>query len=98
MVIPILTHSRDVPPHLDSDSALKITSLKVSESLKEVKGPIDNIPENAKIINFKSEKIFSSHDWDKCKVKLWVISTINYGYDYLRQLELKQGYELTVSD
>jgi hypothetical protein len=53
----IPTHSRDTPPHLDSDSTLKVTDLKVNEILESVEGPIDDIPESANIVNFKYEDI-----------------------------------------
>ena len=49
-VTPIPTHFRDTPPHLDSDLAFKLTDLKVNESLEEVKGPINDIPEDTRII------------------------------------------------
>jgi len=51
LVTPIHTHSRDTPPHLDSDSGFELTSIKSNEALEEVKGPIFHIPKDATIVN-----------------------------------------------
>ena len=56
-VTPIPTHSRDTPLHLDSDSGFKLTDLKVSEALEEVREPIFCIPKDAKIVNVKPKEL-----------------------------------------
>ena len=35
-VTPIPTHSRDTPPHFDSDLGFESTSIQISEALREV--------------------------------------------------------------
>jgi len=57
LVTLIPMHSRDTPPHLNNISNFKLTDLKVSKILEDVRGPIDDIPEEARIINFESEEI-----------------------------------------
>ena len=97
----IPTHSRDTPPHIDSDSTPKVTDLKVNETLESIEGLIDNIPEGAKIVNYKSEaipRLLSPHDCVKAKPKLRIIKAIELGYGYLRQPTLKQSFELTCSN
>ncbi len=56
-VTPIPTHSRDTPPHLDSDSAFEVTDLKSNEKLEVIEGPIDDIPESAEIVNFENREL-----------------------------------------
>jgi hypothetical protein len=50
------THSRDTPS-FGSDFVPELTALKVSKFLDKVEGPLDNIPENARITDFISEEI-----------------------------------------
>ena len=83
----IPTHSRDTPPHLDSDSAFEVTDLKTNEILESIKGPIDDIPESAKIVNFVSGDIpglFSPRHCDQLEAKLRIMKAIKLGHDYLR--------------
>ena len=85
-VTPIPSHSRDTPPHLDSDSVSELTELKVSKSLDYVEGPINNIPENTKITDNMSKempRLFSPCHCIKLKAKLHIMKAIKYGYDYL---------------
>ena len=86
-VTPIPSHSRDTPPHLDSDSVSELTELKVSKSLDYVKGPINDIPEDTKITNYTSEempRLFSPCHCIKLEAKLCIMKVIKYSYDYLR--------------
>ena len=101
LVTLIHTYSRDTPPHLDSNSILEVTDLKVNKFLKSVEGPIDNIPEGTKIANFKSEDIpglFSPHHCVEVEAKLRIMKAIKLGHNYLHQPTLKQGLDLTHSN
>ena len=73
LVTLIPTHSRDTPPHLDSDSTLEGTDVKVNKILESIEGLIDNILEGAKIVNFKSDdipRLFSPCHCVKVEAKL----------------------------
>src|SRR6202050_1602358 len=88
-VTPIPSHARDTPPHLDNDSVSKLVELKVSDSLRRVEGPIDNVPEDAKIINYESGAmpgLFSPCHCIERQAKLRILNAIQYGYDYLCRL------------
>jgi hypothetical protein len=96
----IPTHSRDIPS-FDSNSVSRLTALEVSEFLEEVNGPLDNITENAKIAYFKLERIPGNCAINHCiviKTQLRIFKALQYGYDYLQQLELKQSSEITHSN
>ena len=91
-VTPIPSHARDTPPHLDNDSVSELIEPKVSDSLGKVKGPIDDIPENAKIINYESRVmpgLFSPCHCIENEAKLCIMKVIEYGYDYLHRPTLK---------
>jgi hypothetical protein len=99
----IPTHSRDTTPHLDSDSAFKVTHLKVNEILEGIKGLIDDILEDAKIVNFNSDSndipgLLSPCHCVEVKTKLWIMKVIKLGYNYLCRPTLKQSLELTCSN
>jgi hypothetical protein len=99
-VTPIPMHSRDIPPHLDKILNFKLADLKVSKSLEDVRGPIDNIPEEARIINCESQEIlglFSPCHCIELEAKIQIMKSIKYGYDYLKRLALKLSFELTHS-
>ena len=90
-VTPIPSHARDTPPHLDNDSVSKLVELKVSDSLRRVEGPIDNVPEDAKIINYESGAmpgLFSLRHCIERQAKLRILNVIQYRYDYLRRTTL----------
>ena len=100
-VTPIPSHSRDTPPHFDSDSVSELTELKFSDSLNRVEGPIDDIPENAKMINYEPGVIpglFSPCHCIENEAKLHIMKAIKYGYNYLHCPALKQSFELTCSN
>jgi len=66
----------------------KLADLKVSESLEDVRGPMDNIPEEARIINFECEgipRLFSPHHCIELKAKIWIMKAVKCGYDYLKR-------------
>ena len=86
-VTPIPSHSRDTPPHFDSDSVSELTELKVSDSLNRVEGPIDDIPENAKITNYEfgaMPGLFSLCHCIENEAKFCIMEALRYGYAYLR--------------
>ena len=47
---------REGPPHLKANSTPRLTGHDVKE-LKDVEGPLENIPEDAKINNFKTDEL-----------------------------------------
>ena len=84
LVTPIPTHSRDTPPHLDSDSGFELTNLKISEALEEVGGPIFHILKDATIVNAKPEEIrdfFSPPHYSEHKIQLCIETAIKCGFD-----------------
>ena len=84
-VTPIPTHSRNTLPHLDNDSVFKLTELKVSKSLEHVKGPMDDVPEDARIVNIKSKEIprpFLVYYCVEPKARLHIVNAIKYSYDF----------------
>src|SRR6202050_3768283 len=100
-VTPIPSHVRDTPPHLDNDLVSELVELKVSDSLRKVEGPIGDVPEDTKIINYESGAmpgLFSPHHCVEHQAKLRIMNTIQYRYDYLRCLTLKRSFELTWSN
>jgi len=97
----IPTHSRDTPPHLDSDSTFEVTNLKSDEKLEVIEGPIDNIPESAEIVNFENGELpglFLPHHCKKSDAKSSIKKAIKLGHNYLRQPTLKQSFDLTGSN
>src|SRR6202050_1932716 len=95
-VTPIPSHARDTPPHLDNDSVSELVELKVSDSLRKVEGPIDDVPKDAKIINHESGAmpgLFSPR-----QAKLRILKPLQYGYDYFRRPTLNRSFELTHSN
>ena len=100
-VTPIPTHSRDTPPHLDSDSGFELTSIKVSDALEEVGGSIFHIPKDATIVNVKREEIrdfFAPPHYSEHEIQLCTETAIEYGIDYLRRSEFEQTAGLACSD
>src|ERR1700683_1484325 len=88
LVTPIPSHARDTPPHLDNDSVSKLVELKVSDSLRRVEGPIDNVPEDAKIINYESGAmpgLSSQCDGVEHQANLRIMNAIQYRYNYLHR-------------
>ena len=99
-VTPIPMHSRDTPPHLNNILNFELADLKASKSLEDIRGSIDDIPEEVRIINFESEEIprlFLLHHCVELEAKIQIMKAIKYGYDYLKRLTLKLSFELTRS-
>lgn len=93
-------HSRDTPPHLNNILNFELADLKASKSLEDIRGSIDDIPEEVRIINFESEEIprlFSLHHCVELEAKIQIMKAIKYGYDYLKRLTLKLSFKLTCS-
>ena len=100
-VTPIPTHTMDTPPHLDSDLGFKLTNIKISEALEEVRGPIFRIPKDATIVNVKPEEIrdfFSPPHYSEHEIQLRTETAIKYRIDYLRRSEFEQTAGLAHSD
>ena len=49
-------HLREAPPHLEGGSVPKLTGHDVKE-LREVEGPLENIPKDVKINNFETDEL-----------------------------------------
>jgi len=101
LVTPIPTHSRDTPPHLDSNSGFELTNIKIGKALEEVRGPIFCILKDATIVNAKPEEIhdfFSPPHYSEHKIQLRTETAIEYGIDYIRRSEFKQTTGLAHSD
>ena len=100
-VTPIPSHARDTPPHLDNDSVSELVELKVSDSLRKVEGPIDDVPKDAKIVNYESGAmpgLFSPRHCVERQAKLRILNALEYGYKYLRRPTLNRSFELTRSN
>ena len=101
LVTPIPTHSRDTPPHFDSDSTFEVTNLKSNEKLEVVEGPIDDILESAEIVNFETRelpRLFSPHHCKQSDAKSRIKEAIKLVHDYLCRPILQQSFELTCSN
>ena len=96
----ISTHSQ-ATHSFDSNSVPGLTALKVSKILEEVSGPLDNIPENTQITDFELERIPRTGTLNHCieiRTQLRIFKALQYGYDDLQRLELKQSSEITCSN
>ena len=63
---------REAPPHLEGDSVPKLTGHDVKE-LREVEGPLENIPEDVKINNFETDelpRLFVPHHCNELNAKI----------------------------
>jgi hypothetical protein len=52
-----LAFSRDTPPHLDDRSIPKAVGFEIGETLKAIEGPLEDISEDARIFEFKTEEL-----------------------------------------
>ena len=50
------THSKDIPPHLESKLTLVLDPQEINKELEEVKGPLEDIPEDIEIGDFEMEE------------------------------------------
>ena len=88
-VTPLPTHSRDTPPHLDIISNFELADLKVSETLEEVKGPLDDLPEEVRITNFESDEIpglFSPRHCVELEAKIRIMKAVVVAARRVRRL------------
>jgi hypothetical protein len=91
---------REAPPHLKSDSVPKLMGHDVKE-LREVEGPLENIPEDVKINNFETNELpglFVPRHCNELNAKIRIMMALKIGYNYLRQPNLKLGNKLTCSN
>ena len=49
--------SRDTPPHLEDNSISKAVRFELIETLKAIKGPHNNVPEDVKIFEYETEEL-----------------------------------------
>ena len=95
------TCSRDTPPHLEDNSVSKAVSFELVETLKAIKGPHDDVPEDTKIFDFETEELhglFTPCHCVKLEAKIRITGALKFGHEYLRRATIKKGFELTHSD
>jgi hypothetical protein len=94
--------SRDTPPHLyDDDSTSKAVQFKFSKSLKPIEGPHNVLPENANIVEFKTDELpglYVPHHCTETKAKDRIKEALKFGLNYIRQSTVKKEFELTRSN
>ena len=91
---------REAPPHLQANSTPRLTGHDVEE-LKDVEGPLENIPEDAQIDKFETDELpglFAPHHCKELDAKIRIMMALKIGYNYLRRPDLKLGNELTRSN
>ena len=91
---------REAPPHLEANSIPQLTGHDIKE-LREVEGPLENIPEDAKINNFETDELpglFAPHHCKELDAKIWIMMALKIGHNYLKRPNLKLGNELTRSN
>ena len=91
---------REVLPHLEANSIPRLTGHNVKE-LREVEGPLENIPEDAKINNFKTDELpglFAPRHCNELDAKIRILMALKISYNYLKRPNLKLGNELTRSN
>ena len=77
---------REVPPHLKVDSIPRLTGHNVKE-LREVEGPLENIPEDVKINNFETDELpglFTFHHCNELNTKIRIMMSLKISYNYLQ--------------
>ena len=81
------TCSRDTPPHLEDNSISKAVRFELVKTLKAIKGPCDDVPEDAKIFEFKTEelpRLFAPHHCVELEAKIRIMGAFKFGHEYLR--------------
>ena len=79
-------HSRDTPPHLEDDSVSKAVRFELVETLKSIKEPHDDIPEDGKIFEFETEelsRLFAPCHCVKLEAKIRIMGALKFGHEYL---------------
>ena len=76
---------REAPPHLKANSIPRLKGHDVKE-LREVEGPLENIPEDAKINNFETDELpglFAPCHCNELDAKIQIMMVLKIGYNYL---------------
>src|SRR6266853_470355 len=96
-----LAFSRDTPPHLDDRPVPKAVGFEISEALKAVERPLEDISEDARIFEYETEELaglFAPRACVKLESKIRMMAAIKIGNDYLQRPTIKKGFEITRSD
>ena len=91
---------REVPPHLEANSTLRLMGHNVKE-LRDVEGPLENIPEDAQINNFETDelpRLFAPRHCKELDAKIRIMMALKISYNDLKRPNLKLGNELTRSN
>ena len=91
---------REAPPHLEVNSTPRLTGHDVKE-LKDVEGPLENIPEDAQINNFETDelpRLFVPRHCKELDAKIQIMMALKLGHNYLKRPDLKLRNELTRSN
>jgi hypothetical protein len=93
--------SRDTPPHLEDNSISKVVRFELIKALKAIKGPHNNLPEDAKIFEFETEELpglFAPRHCVELEAKIRIMGALKFRHEYPRRPTIKKGFELTRSD
>ena len=88
-----LTHSGETHPHLGSNCTLKLISHNITKELEDVKGPLEDMPDNVEIDNFGTQQLFRPFAACHCirfESKFCMMKACLHSYKYLWQLAFKQ--------
>ena len=91
---------REAPPHLEVNSTPRLTGHDVKE-LKDVEGPLENIPEDTQINNFETNelpRLFAPRHCKELDAKIRIMMALKISHNYLKRPDLKPGNELTRSN
>ena len=95
----IPSHYRDTPRN--SNPVSELPELEVREFLEDVEGPLNNIPENARIIGFNSDQIPGTVALRHCvdlNHQIRIMNAVLHGHKYLQRPTLKRNVEITRSN
>ena len=73
---------REAPPHLEADSTPNLTGRDVKE-LKDVEGPLENIPEDIWINDFGTDELpglFAPRHCKELDAKIRIMMVLRFGY------------------
>ena len=91
---------REAPPHLKANSTSRLTGHDVKE-LRDVEGPLENIPEDAQINDFQTDELpgpFVPRHCEELDAKIRIMVALKIGHNYLKRPNLKLENELTRSN
>ena len=80
------TCSRDTPPHLKDNSVYKAVRFELVKTLKAIEGPRNDVPEDAKIFDLKTEelpRLFVPCHCVKLKAKIRIMGALQFRHKYL---------------